>query len=83
MLQTGYLRNSGSLLAHSNLIDFNKNINIFWVFLNKCFEANQLPLKFNKTNYIHITTNNNRSFSLKLDFNNNLFTSSTHMKFLG
>jgi len=38
--------------AHSNLIDFNKNIHIVFATLNKWFRANQLSLNFNKTNYV-------------------------------
>ena len=44
------------LFAHSNLIDFNKNIHIVFAILNKWFTVNQLSLNFNKTNYVHFTT---------------------------
>ena len=71
------------LFAHSNLIDFNKHIHIVFVTLNKWFKANQLLQNFNKTNYIHFTTKRNMSVNLKIDFNSNLITSSSHTKFLG
>jgi hypothetical protein len=43
------------LFAHSNLMDFNKNIHIVFVTLNKWFRANQLSINFNKTNYVSCT----------------------------
>jgi hypothetical protein len=39
------------LFAHSNPIDFNKNIYIVFITLNKWLRANQLSLNSNKTNY--------------------------------
>jgi hypothetical protein len=44
---------SSILFGHSDLIDFNKNIHIFFITLNKWFRANQLSQNFNKTNYAH------------------------------
>jgi hypothetical protein len=46
---------TGILFAHSNLIDFNKNIHIVFTTLNKWLRANKLSLNFNKTNYVHFT----------------------------
>ena len=40
---------SSILFAHSNPIDFNKNIHIVFATLNKWLRANQLSLNFNKT----------------------------------
>jgi hypothetical protein len=54
-----FVNDTSILFAHFNLIDFNKNINIVFVTLNKWFRANQLPLSFNKTNYVRFTTNRN------------------------
>jgi len=71
------------LLAHSNLIDFNKNIYIVFTSLNKWLRANQLSLNFNKTNYVHFTTRRNMSVNLKIGFNNNFITNSSYTKFLG
>jgi hypothetical protein len=71
------------LFAHSNLIDFNKNIHIVFATLNKWFGANQLSLNINKTNYVHFTTNSNVSVNFKIAFNNNLITNSSYTKFLG
>jgi hypothetical protein len=45
-----------NLYAHSNPIDFNKNIYIVFITLNKWLRANQLSLNFNKTDYVHFTT---------------------------
>ena len=59
---------NGILFAHSNLTDFN-NIHTVFETLNKRFKANQLPLNFNKTNYIHFTTKRNMSINLKIGFN--------------
>jgi len=70
------------LFAHSNLIDFNRNIHIVFATLNKWFRLNQLSLNFNKTNYIHFTTKRNMSINLKIGFNNNLITNSSYTKFL-
>jgi hypothetical protein len=53
------------LFAHSNLIDFNKNIHTVFATLNKWFRANHLSLNFNKTNYVHLTTKRNMSVNLK------------------
>ena len=47
------------LFAHSNLIDFNKNIHIVFTTWNEWLRANQLPLNFNKTKYVHFTTKRN------------------------
>jgi hypothetical protein len=47
------------MFAHSNLIDFNKNIHIVFTTLNKWLRANQLFLNDNKTNYVHFTTKRN------------------------
>jgi hypothetical protein len=71
------------LFTHSNLIDFNKNISIVFTALNKWLGANQLSLNFNKTNYVHFTTNSNMSINLQIGFNNNFITNSFYTKFLG
>ena len=34
------------LFAHSNLIDFNRNVHIVFATLNKCFTVNQLSLNY-------------------------------------
>jgi len=70
------------LFAHSNLIDL-KNIHIVFTNLNKWLKANHLSLNFNKTIYVHFTTNINMSVKLKVGFNNNFITSSSYTKFLG
>ena len=49
------------LFAHSNMRDFNRNIHIIFVNLNKWFKAKQLPIYFSKTNYIQFTTKRNMS----------------------
>jgi len=74
---------TSSLFAHSNPIDFNKNIYIVFITLNKWLRANQLSLNFNKTNYIHFTTNRNMPVNLKIGFNNNFITNNSYTKFLG
>jgi len=71
------------LFAHSNPKDFNKNIYIVFITLNKWLRANQLSLNFNKRNYVHFTTKINVSVNLKIDFNNNFITNSSYTKFLG
>jgi len=71
------------LFAHSNLIDFNKNIHIVFASSNKWFRANHLSLNFNKTNYIHFTTKRNMSVNFKIGFNDSLITNSSNTKFLG
>jgi hypothetical protein len=71
------------LFAHPNLIDLNKNICIVYTALNKWLRANQLSLKFNKTNYVHFTTKRNMSINLKIGFNNNFITNSSYTIFLG
>ena len=74
---------TSTLLAYSNLIDFNKNIHMVFATLNKWFRANRLSLNFSKTNYVHFTTKRNMSVNLKIGFNNNLITNSSHTKLLG
>jgi len=71
------------LFAHSNPIDLNKNICIVFIALNQWLRANQLYIKFDKTNYIHFTNKRNMSVNLKIGFNNNFFTNSSYTKFLG
>jgi hypothetical protein len=74
---------SSILFAHSNLIDFNKNIHIVFTTLNKWLRADQLTLNFNKTNYVYFTTKRHMTVNLKIGFNNNFITNSLHTKFLG
>ena len=74
---------SSILFAHSNPIDFNKNIRTVFATLNKWLRANQLSLNFNKTNYVHFTTKRNMTVNLKIGFNNNFITNSSYTKFLG
>jgi len=71
------------LLAHSNLIDFNKNIHILFTTLNKWLRANQLSLNFNKTNYVHFKNKRNMTVNLKIGFNNNFITNSSYNKIPG
>jgi len=71
------------LFAHSIMVDFNKNIHIVFVTLNKWFRANQLSLNFNKTNNIHFTTKRNMTINIKICFKNNLITKISYTKFLG
>jgi len=63
--------------AHSNPIDFNKNIYIDFITLNKWLRANKPSLNFNKINYIHFTTKRIISVNLKIGFNNNCITNSS------
>ena len=74
---------TGILFTHSNPIDFNKNIYIVFIILNKWLRANQLSLNFNKTNYVHFTTKRNMPVNLKTGFNNDFITNSSYTKFLG
>jgi hypothetical protein len=69
------------LVAHSNLIDLNKNIYIVFTTLNKWLTANQSSLNFNKTNYTQ--SMRNVSVNLKIGVNNNFITNSSNTKFLG
>ena len=71
------------LFAHSNLIDFNRNIHIVFATSNEWFSANQLSLNFNKANYVHFTIKRIMSVNFKIGFNNNLITNSSYAKFLG
>jgi len=71
------------LFTHANPIDLSKNINTVFKTLNKWLRANELSLNFNKTNFVHFTTKRGMSVNLKIDYNNNFITSSTHTKFLG
>jgi hypothetical protein len=59
------------LFAHSNIIDFNKNIHVVFVTFSKWFRANKLSLNFNKTNYIHFTTKRSMTVNVKICFKNN------------
>jgi len=72
---TVFADDTSILFAHSNSTDFNKNIYIVFITLNR---ANQLSLNFNKTNYVHFTTKKNMSINLKIGFNNNFITNSSH-----
>jgi len=70
------------LFAHSNPVDFNRNIHIIFTTLNKWLRANQLPLNFSKTSYVHFSTKRNMMVNLKIGFNNNFITNSSYTKFL-
>ena len=74
---------TGILFVHSNQTDFNKNIYIVFITLNKWPRGNQLSLNFNKINYVHFTTKRNMPVYLKIGFNNNFNTNSSYTKFLG
>ena len=50
MVSVIFADNISILFAHSNLIDFNRNIHIVFATLNKWFTINQLSPNFNKTN---------------------------------
>jgi len=71
------------LFTHSNTIDHSKNINTVFKTLNKWLGRNELSLNFNKTNFVHFTTKRDTLVNLKIGYNNNFITSSTHTKFLG
>jgi len=45
------------LVTYTSFIDLNYNICKTFIILNKCFKINLLSLKFNKTYFIHFTTN--------------------------
>jgi hypothetical protein len=49
--------NTSILVTHTNFIDINNNIHKTFIILNKCFKINLLSLNFNKTYFIHFTTN--------------------------
>ena len=74
---------TSTLFVHSNPIDFNKNIYIVFITLNQWLRANQLAVKFNKTNYIHFKTKRNLTVNLKIGFNKNFFTNSSYTKLRG
>ena len=71
------------LFAHSNPIDFDKNVYIVFITLNKWLRANQLSVNCNKTNYVQFITKRNMSVNLKISFNNNFITNSSYTKLLG
>jgi len=74
-----FANDTSILFAHSNLIDFNKNIHKVFTALNKWQRANQLSLNFNETNYVHFTTKRNMTVNLKIGF----ITNSSYTKILG
>jgi len=74
-----FANDTSILFAHTNLIDFNKNIHIVFTTLNKWLRANQLSLNFNKTNSVHFSTKRNMTVNLKIGF----ITNSSYTKFLG
>jgi len=78
-----FANDTSILFAHSNPIDFNKNIYIVFITLKQRLRVNQLSLNFNKTNYVHFTTKRNMSVNLKIGFNNKFITNSSYTKFLG
>ena len=78
-----FVDDTSILFAHSNLIDYNKNIYIVFTTLNKWQRANQLCLNFNQTNYVQFTTKRNMSVNLKIGFKNNFITNGSCTKFLG
>jgi hypothetical protein len=71
------------LFAHSNPIEFIKNITMVFKTLYKWLRANELCLNFNKTNYVHFTAKRIMSVNLKRGFNNNFITNSAYTKFPG
>ena len=68
-----FVDDTSILFAHSNLTDFNKNIHIVFATLNKWFRANQISLNFNKTNYVHFTSNRNMSVNFKIGYSSILW----------
>ena len=51
--------------------------------INKWFQANQLTLNYNKTNYLQFTNKNSSDYNLKLQYQGNEVKSTLNKKFLG
>ena len=69
-------------LSHSNVSTLQQNINDELVNASKWFKVNKLSINFNKTEFMVVTTKQNKP-ELKVSIDNNPIKQSHHIKYLG
>ena len=69
-------------LSHSNVSTLQQNINNVLVKVSNCFKMNKLSINFNKTEFMVVTTKQNKP-ELKVSIDNNPIKQSHHIKYLG
>ena len=69
-------------LSHSNVSTLQQNINIELVNVSNWFKLNKLSITFNKTEFMLVTTKQNKP-ELKVSIDNNPIKQSHHIKYLG
>ena len=69
-------------LSHSNVSTLQQNINDELVNVSNWFKVNKLSINFNKTEFMVVTTKQNK-LELKVSIDNNPIKQSHHIKYLG
>ena len=69
-------------LSHSNVSTLQQNINVESLNVSNWFKVNKLSINFNKTEFMVVTTKQNKP-ELKVSIDNNPIKQSHHIKYLG
>ena len=78
-----YADDTSIIVTSPNLENFETKIGKLFEDINKWFQANQLTLNYNKTNYLQFTNKNSLDYNLKLHYQGNEVKSTLNTKFLG
>ena len=77
-----YEDDTSIIVTSPNLENFETKIRKLFEDINKWFQANQLTLNYNKTNYLQFTNKNSSDENLKLHYQGNEVKSTLNTKFL-
>ena len=78
-----YADDTSIIVTSPNLENFETKIGKLFEHINKWFQANQLTLNYNKTNYLQFTNKNSSDYNFKLHYQGNEVISTSNTKFLG
>jgi hypothetical protein len=71
------------LFTHSNIDEFNVNIETVLDIVHTWFKEKFLSLNFEKTHFFHFRMRNSTSIDLEIGCDNSLISNALHIKFLG
>jgi hypothetical protein len=72
------------VIANSNIVDFQSNIKAVFEKLNKWFNLNLLPLKFEKSNFMHFKTiKNTHNLDTVIECDHRCISNISYTNFLG
>jgi len=78
-----YADDTGIIVTSPNLENFEAKIDNIFGDINNWFKANQLTLKYNKTNYLQFNMKNSWEYDVRPNYQGNCIKSSSNTKFLG